>query len=552
MRSPNPRKEPPSDLRKNAEKRLEQTRSEIKAMSFENVQDLVYDLQTHQIELEMQNEEIRRIENETARTRDRYVKLYNSAPIGYLTLSIDLTIKEANDTAARMLDVDKQKLVGSRLSPFVSTDEQDACYNCLRKAATTNEPQHRELSLLRHNGAMIHARLLAVSTQGPQGNGHELLVTLSDITEERRAALALQASENRYRFLWEQSQVVNVLLTLDGYIVDVNAFGLNSLGYVKEEVTGQPLINFVVHSQRDHLARRIEEIRKGSPTQQVDIQVYAKDGAVRTYMTSPGSQTLYSNRQPAGLLFSAADVTGRKNAEEKLQARTNELKETVKDLEAFAHSISHDLRNPLNNIEAMISVLNRYYFEKMDKDGTHCLKEITSSARRMAATIEDLLRLSRVNRNEPVFVRIELSELEGKIVEQLRKTRPRSSMQVDIQTNMFVIADIGLLRNALFNLIENAWKYTGGRQNPRIECGCINEADRNIYYVRDNGEGFDMKYAEKMFEPFRRITSNKQFEGSGIGLSLVKRIFNRLGGSVWARGEPGKGATFYFTLPQHS
>jgi PAS domain S-box-containing protein len=537
-----------TELRRRAEERLRTTPDEIATMSTKDIQQLVHELQVHQIELEMSNDELARAHEETLRARDRYAALYELAPVGYLTLDESLNILEVNRGAASLLDVSRHELRGSRLSRFAVAQDQDACFLCLREVAAGKRSRTAEIRFCGGREEPVVVRLYATHTHSTETGRPELLVALADITEERRSQEALHASEKRYRFLYEQSQLTHVVLTLDGIITDINELALRRLGYDKQEVLGQPLTNFIVPEQRRQMEQWVDTIGRGDRAESLDVRVYAKDGSTRTFMTASQSEILYEGDNAVGLLCSATDITHRKQLEQALEQRARDLEALNKELEAFGHSVSHDLRNPLNNILAMADLLVAFYTDKLDKDGVRCVQEIATNSRRMDSTITDLLRLSRITRTEPARVPVDLSDMARGIVEELRAGRPDKAVRVIIRDSMVATVDKGLMYNALYNLIENAWKYSSHRDEPVIELGMLEQQGRTVYYVRDNGEGFDPEQAPKLFRPFHRASNHQRHEGTGIGLSLVQRIITRHGGRIWAEGKKGEGATFYFTL----
>jgi signal transduction histidine kinase len=184
----------------------------------------------------------------------------------------------------------------------------------------------------------------------------------------------------------------------------------------------------------------------------------------------------------------------------------------------------------------------------LDDTGKHYLHRVRGAAQRMSTLIDDLLKLSRVSRAPMQPAAVDLAPLAREIIDDLRRTQPERSVTVSIQDPLAVTGDPGLLRSALENLIGNAWKYTARRADATIEIGATASDGETIFFVRDNGAGFDMQYADKLFGAFQRLHHPSEFEGSGIGLATVQRIIHRHGGRVWAEGETGKGAVFYFTL----
>jgi signal transduction histidine kinase len=288
----------------------------------------------------------------------------------------------------------------------------------------------------------------------------------------------------------------------------------------------------------------------------VDREVY---GVVECYsqdVTQPDEPLLRACAALGGLIGQFAQ---RKRAEEALRQlnaeleqrvtlRTEELAVANTELEAFAYSVSHDLRAPLRTIDGFGQALLEDCGSQLNSDGHDHLRRIRTATRRMAALIDDLLRLSRVMRSEMRRQRVDLSRLAHEVVLELRKASPDRSVAVSIAEGLVVTGDERLLRLVLENLLTNAWKFTGRTVEPRIAFTAEMMNGEQVFSVRDNGAGFDMTYADKLFQPFQRLHSGEEFEGTGVGLATVKRIVNRHGGRVWASGTPGVGATFCFTV----
>jgi len=238
----------------------------------------------------------------------------------------------------------------------------------------------------------------------------------------------------------------------------------------------------------------------------------------------------------------------RARAEEEVKQYAAQLNASNKELEAFAYSVSHDLRAPLRSIDGFSQVLLEDYAEKLGGEGRDYLERVRAGTQRMAALIDDLLNLSRISRKEMKRERVSLSALAREITDGLRRSQPGRDVEFVIARGLTVDGDAQLLRAALENLLGNAWKFTGKQDAARIEFGSTEKDGKTAYFVRDDGAGFEMAYAEKLFGAFQRLHSASEFEGTGIGLATVQRIVHRHGGRVWAEGEVGKGATFYFTL----
>lgn len=235
--------------------------------------------------------------------------------------------------------------------------------------------------------------------------------------------------------------------------------------------------------------------------------------------------------------------------EKRVKERTAQLEIANKELEAFSASVSHDLRSPLHTIDGFSEALISDYAGKLlDDTAKSYLENIRKSVNKMSRLIDDLLQLSRVTRTEINTFPFDLSRMVQDVIDKLREVNPGRPVETVVEPGKKALVDPYLMNIALENLIGNAWKFTGKEAHPKIEFGTIKQADKTVFYVRDNGAGFNTAYASKLFLPFQRLHSANEFPGTGIGLATVKRIICRHGGSIWAEGSPGLGATFYFTL----
>ncbi|MBF0324911.1 MAG: two-component sensor histidine kinase [Alphaproteobacteria bacterium] len=233
--------------------------------------------------------------------------------------------------------------------------------------------------------------------------------------------------------------------------------------------------------------------------------------------------------------------------ETRVRQRTAELEGANQELSTFSYSVSHDLRAPLRRIEGFVSILFEEYGVVLDARGKHCLERIRSGTRDMAGMIDSFLKLSRATTGELQVEPIDLSSVAGEIVAELTERHPDHPVSVEIQPGLEVKGDRRLMSAAIANLLENSWKFTRGRPDPKVTFGTCEKDGRQVFFVTDNGSGFDMAFVDRLFAPFNRLPNAEGMEGVGIGLATVHRVIVRHGGKVWAEGTPGQGATFYFT-----
>lgn len=234
---------------------------------------------------------------------------------------------------------------------------------------------------------------------------------------------------------------------------------------------------------------------------------------------------------------------------EQLKVISRKMAEANKELETFSYSVSHDLRSPIRTTEAFARIVLEDYGESLDEEGRVYLKKIISGTEKMNMIVDEMLTLSKVGKKELDLKRVDLTSMARTIIGNLKKAAPERNVTFEVGERLIVSADEKLMEIALTNLLGNAWKYTARKESGLIAFGRMRQGGEDVFFVRDNGAGFDMDYAEKLFEPFKRLHSESEFEGTGIGLATVKRIIEKQGGRIWGEGKRGEGAVFYFTLP---
>ncbi len=257
------------------------------------------------------------------------------------------------------------------------------------------------------------------------------------------------------------------------------------------------------------------------------------------------------------LVYSAVDVTEARRTEEKIRLlnahllrHASEMQEANKELEAFSYSVSHDLRAPLRSINGFCQLIVEDYADKLGPEGQHYFERIQSATKQMDTLIDDILKLSRTNRAEVKREQVNLSQIVAQIKERLAGLDPSRTVTVSIQEDIIAVGDPTMMHIMLTNILENAWKFSKTTKKPKISFGTTTKNGEQVYFVKDNGVGFDMAYGSKIFLPFQRLHQSKDYPGTGIGLAIVQRIIKHHQGTIWAESQVGKGATFYFTLPE--
>ena len=313
------------------------------------------------------------------------------------------------------------------------------------------------------------------------------------------------------------------------------------------EAIGKSDFDFFPHAQLS-FEKEQEIIRSGKPLIDQEEQVVWPDGQ-ETWVSTTKMPLLDQAGHIIGTFGISRNITGRKQAQVALQKAKMELEAANKELEAFSYSVSHDLRAPLRSIDGFSQALLEDYGELLPIEGRNFLERIRSSAQRMAELIDDLLNLSKVTRAAMKSVSVDLSHLAQGVAAELQRTHAERRVNFKINPNLKAHGDPNLLQVVLENLLNNAWKFTSKREQAQIEFGSKHENDETIFFIRDNGAGFDMAYVGKLFGAFQRLHTMKEFSGTGIGLATVQRIIHRHGGRIWAEAALDQGATFFFTLP---
>lgn len=396
--------------------------------------------------------------------------------------------------------------------------------------------------------------------QGPKGIDRVACI-FQDITERKQAEEAIRKSEERFQLatrathdvVWDWDLIANTVWWNENF--------KTLFGYRPEEI--EPGIaswkNRLHPEDKERISASIHAaIEEGKQFWSDEYRFRRADGS-DAIILDHGYVIRDEQGKAIRMIGAMTDMTERKRAEEEIKKlnvdlerrvaeRTAQLETANKELESFSYSVSHDLRAPLRGISGFSQVLLAKYLDRLDPQGKDFLQRVDAASRRMGELIEDLLNLSRVTRSEMRREPVDLTLLARSIAAELQQAEPERKLTFLIQDDLKTSADPRLLKIVLENLLGNAFKFTSKQPTATVEFGRIEKNGKPVYFIRDNGAGFDMAYADKLFGPFKRLHSLKEFAGTGIGLATVQRIIHRHGGKVWAEGEVEKGATFYFTI----
>jgi len=450
-------------------------------------------------------------------------------------------------------------LIEESLKCYGSKDKT-ILYNAFRNAVEKGETYDLELPFTTFKGQSRWIR-----TTGQPVYEEDKIVrvigNLMDITERKQAEESLRESEERFRRLAENARDIIYRMSLpDGKYEYVSPAAYSIFGYYPEEFYANPsLFHQAIHPDwHKYFEEQWINLLKGEMPPTYEYQIIHKSGEIR-WLNQRNILVCEENGIPIAIEGIVTDITERKQAEEEIRTlyleleqrvidRTARLEATNKELESLTYSLAHDLRTPLRAIDGFGHALLEEYQDKVDAQGKDYLHRVRSATQRIGQIIDDILSLSSVSRGEMNIQEVNLSQMVQKIADEIHSIQPEREVRFIIQEGIKVQGDARLLHTVFENLIGNAWKFTSKHPTALIEFGMQQQNDIATYFIRDDGAGFDMNYAQKLFGAFQRLHTITEFPGTGVGLATVQRVIHRHGGNVWAKSEVEKGTTIYFTI----
>lgn len=502
----------------------------------------------------IESSEARTVRDALRRSEENFRSLFTNMSEGFAYHRIvldpagipsDYVFLEVNEAFERLTGLKRKGVIGKMVTQALPGIEKDPTdwIGKYGKVAMTGKPIHFE-SYSEQLG-----KWYSVAAFSPH-RGY-FAVTFSDITERKLTEESLLRAKEEWELTFDSVPDMIMILDNSHRIMRVNKPMAERLGMKAEDCVGLPCHKYVHGTDGPPLfcphCRTISDGRE-------HFEEVHEERLGGTFLVST---TPLRDKQGRllGSVHVAHDITERKKAEERilslneqLKFKIRELSDANRELKAFSYSVSHDLRSPLRSIDGFSQEILEDYCDKLDENGVDRLRRIRAASQRMGLLIDGLLTLSRISRAELSYGPVNLSAVARDVSEVLKETRPGRDAEFVIAEGLLATGDERLLYAALQNLLDNAWKFTEKSGAARIEFGLAEVRGGPAYFVRDNGAGFDMAYSGKLFGLFQRLHGINEFEGTGIGLATVSRIIDRHGGRIWAEGEVGKGAVFYFTL----
>jgi PAS domain S-box-containing protein len=381
------------------------------------------------------------------------------------------------------------------------------------------------------------------------------ILEFADITELHKLQEQIAEERNFVNAILQTSGALITILDNNLRIIRFNKTCEEITGFTADEVKNRSILDlFIPEEEQDALLKAAQHFNRDEPVLEHENHWKTKSGK-KHFIRWRNTAWFDADGNVKIIIATGIDITDRLQLEQQLRSyktnlefRAEELAESNQDLESFSYSVSHDLRSPLSAVKGFTNILQEDYFDKFDEEGREYLHRIKAGVDKMAELINDILNLSKIGRQQVKREIIDLSSMVRYYLKELTTIEPGRKTEFAIEENVMSNADPRLVHVELENLLRNAWKFTSKKEITRIEFGSIHLDGKTVFYLRDNGIGFDQKFAKKIFEPFRRVHSENEYGGTGIGLSIVQRVVKKHNGEIWAEGTPDVGAAFYFTL----
>ena len=485
----------------------------------------------------------------------RFSRLREAGILGMIVTELDGHVVDINDTLLDLIGYSRDEILSGRVTwtNLTPPEWHELDQRAVEQLRTTGVSSLREKEYFRKDGQRV---AVLVGSAMLEGETKVCISFVLDLTERKQAQAAIEQLRHE-RALGEQKAQLAAIVdasddaiigkTLDGVITSWNPGAHRIFGYSADEAVGKSIYLLIPPGRESEEPEILEHLARGQ-VERFDTVRRRKDGRdIDVSVTS--SPVRDAAGHVVGISKVARDITDRIRAEAALARAKDAAESASRELEAFSYSVAHDLRAPLRGMNGFARVLLDKYREKFDAEGQDWLQEILLNAKKMGSLIDGLLSLAQWTRSELRPERVDLSAIVLDVVERLRVSEPHRTVELQVEDKLCADVDSRLARALLENLLGNAWKFTSKAPTARIEFGATEKDGSPAFFVRDNGAGFDMAFASKLFAPFQRLHTSEEFPGTGIGLATVQRIVQRHGGRIWAYGVVYGGATFCFAFP---
>lgn len=512
-------------------------------------------------------QEMKEIQSSLMESEERFRSLADSVPfLIWLSDNQGQNIY-TNKTCSDFTGGPKETFANQNWLTFIHPEDRDMTIQVMMKAIEDKESYRYQYRALRHDGQYRWMQVIGLPRFTSAGELTGYVGSAFDITEQKEIN---QILETRIQERTQQLQKSNSLLASivenvpamiflkDAQSLRFELFnkaGKELIGFTDAQLLGKNDYDFFPKEQAEFfIAKDRETLERGMLVDVYEEPLQTMHGDLR-YLHTKKVPIMDEQGKPAYLLGISEDITELKKSQEQVHSLNCQLEDQIrnlnavnKELESFSYTVSHDLRAPLRTIDGFSQAVLEDYGDQLDAEGKRYLMRVREGSQQMAQLIDDMLNLSRLTRGVLKKETFSLSEMVRSIATDLQANNPERQVRFVIQEGLHVEADKRLIQTVMENLIGNAWKFTSHHKTALIEFGGALEKDRMVYFVKDDGAGFDMAYADKLFGTFQRLHNTAEFKGTGVGLVSVQRVIHRHGGEIWARGEVEEGAIFYFTL----
>jgi PAS domain S-box-containing protein len=505
---------------------------------------------------------VKQTENALAESEERLLLAQKAARIGNWEFNIETRMFSWSEIAKSMFPVLKGKKTQT-LDSFVRhvhPDDRERATEMFHRSIKNKDHYYQWLRFVFQDGTVRWVEMSGNVFSDSQGKMNRLIGIIQDITKQKqweefqeKITVELQRERDILEIIKENTETNLAYLDYDFNFIDINTAYAKTCFLPKVRIIGKNYFDLFPSKENEEIFKQVRTT--GKRVEYKEKQYELPRQKKQRYWNWSLNPIFNSSHTIQGFVLTVLDVTETVETEKKifdlnnaLIRRTMELAMSNQELEAFTYSASHDLQAPLRSISGFSEILLEDYSDKLDDNGKQYLRRICASSAMMSQLIQDLLKLSRISRTSITLEKTDLSKCAKEIIAEFKQQEPKRRIDIKIEQNLTVYADKNLMKIALNNLLGNAWKFSRNKEKTSITFGMTEKDGQNIYFIKDNGAGFDPKYADKLFVPFQRLHNEKDYPGTGIGLPLVARIIHRHNGEIWGEGKEGKGATFYFFI----